>query len=103
MTWVALYPQDELAWTYSAQSWDKLGQPLRSVRAQAEARVAIGDLEGAVDRLRAGQRLARQGSARDSVEASVIEARLRDVQARRRAEFLEMRGERGERDAPPPE
>jgi predicted Zn-dependent protease len=99
-TWVALYPLDALAWDYAAQSWDRLGQPLRAVRAQAEARVAIGDLEGAVDRLRAGQRLARQGAARDSVEASVIDARLRDVQARRRREIIE---ERGESAAPPPD
>ena len=99
-TWVALYPQDALAWDYAAQSWDKLGQPLRAVRAQAEARVAIGDLEGAVDRLRSGQRLARQNpAARDSVEASVIEARLRDVEGRRRRELIEERGDR----EPPPE
>jgi predicted Zn-dependent protease len=97
-TWVALYPQDALAWDYAAQSWDRLGQPLRAVRAQAEARVAIGDLEGAVDRLRSGQRLARQSPARDSVEASVIEARLRDVQGQRRRELAD---ERGEREPPP--
>lgn len=98
-TWVALYPRDALAWEYAAQTWDRLGQPLRAVRAQAEARVAIGDLEGAVDRLRSGQRLARQSPARDSVEASVIEARLRDVEGRRRRELAEERGDR----EPPPE
>ena len=41
---------------------------------------------GAVDRLRAGQRLARSGSGPgiDFIEASVIDARLRDIEAMRK-------------------
>ena len=42
-----------------AATSDALGQQLRALRADAEARAALGDLTGAIDRLRAGQRLAR--------------------------------------------
>jgi beta-barrel assembly-enhancing protease len=62
-----------------------LNQPLRSLRAEAEARYAVGDLNGAVDRLRAGQRMARNGKGVDFIEASVIDARLRDIETQRRA------------------
>jgi len=92
-TRVALSPLDAGAWGLLGQAQERLGQPLRSLRSQAESRYAIGDLSGAVDRLRAGQRLARGGSATDYVEASVIDARLRDVEAERRQWAAELRKE----------
>lgn len=86
-TWVSNHPHDAEAWSVLAQVWTKLGQGLRALRAEAEARFALGDLAGAVDRLRAGQRLARGASSPgvDFIEASVIDARLRDIEAQRRA------------------
>ena len=85
-TWVAVHPGDELAWSALGQVWTALGQPLRALRAEAEARAALGDLAGAVDRLRAGQRMARAGGAPgDFIDASVIDARLRDIEAQRKA------------------
>jgi len=89
-TRVALAPLDATAWTLLAQLQDRLGQPLRALRAHAEARYAIGDLSGAVDRLRAGLREGRRGGT-DFVEVSVLEARLRDVDAERRALAAELR------------
>jgi predicted Zn-dependent protease len=83
-TWVSAHPGDAEAWTLASQLWRELGEPLRSLRAEAEARVALGDLNGAVDRLRAGQRQARDGGRTDFIEASVIDARLRDIEALRR-------------------
>lgn len=80
-TRVASSPQDALAWTTLGQLWARLGQPLRSLRADAEAQYALGDLPGAIDRLRAGQRVARSGGPVDFIEASVIDARLRDISA----------------------
>jgi hypothetical protein len=72
---------------------------LRSLRAQAEAQAALGDLPGAIDRLRAGQRLARAtGSGTDFVEASIIDARLRDLMAQRRAQLAQARPGRGNTD-----
>ncbi|HEY1392242.1 MAG TPA: M48 family metalloprotease, partial [Methylibium sp.] len=100
-TWVALHPKDALAWTYAAQAWERLDEPLRAVRAQAEVRVAIGDYDGAVDRLHAGQTLARKSAARDSIEASVIEARMRDVQALRRREMADERGNNKDKSEEP--
>ena len=52
-------PHDATAWSLLGRVWARLGQPLRALRAEAEAQYALGDLRGAVDRLRAGQRLAR--------------------------------------------
>jgi predicted Zn-dependent protease len=82
-TWVAVHPLDSLAWTALSQSQERLGQPLRAIRADAESRVALGDLNGAADRLRAGQRRARSGAA-DFIDVSVIDARLRDVEVLRK-------------------
>ncbi len=83
-TWVSTHSGDAQAWSSLSQAWGQLGQRLRSLRADAESRVAVGDLTGAVERLRAGQRLARSGQASDFIEASVIDARLREVEGRRR-------------------
>ena len=79
-TWVATRPNDALAWTALGQVEERLGQPLRAVRADAESRVALGDLTGAVDRLQAGQRRARSGGPVDFIDVSVIDARLRAVE-----------------------
>jgi predicted Zn-dependent protease len=83
-TWVSGHPDDAPAWTALAQLWGRLGERLRALRAEAEAQLALGDLAGAVDRLRAGQRAARGGGTVDFIEASVIDARLREVEARQR-------------------
>jgi predicted Zn-dependent protease len=82
-TWVAEHPHDALAWTLLAQCAEPLGQKLRAIRAEAEAHAAQGDLLGAIDRLRAGQRLTRTGGL-DFVEASIIDSRLRELQTYRR-------------------
>ncbi|MDN3918925.1 M48 family metalloprotease [Roseateles violae] len=88
-TYVSLNSHDALAWNQLAQLWDKLGQPLRAVRAQGEARAAAGDLNGAIDRLRSGLRLSR-GRDADQIEASVIDARLRTLLYERRQLLAEM-------------
>ncbi|MFO1218501.1 MAG: M48 family metalloprotease [Burkholderiaceae bacterium] len=91
--WVAERRHDALAWTTLSQCAEAQGQKLRAVRAQAESHAAIGDLPGAIDRLRAGQRLARGGAAQgDFIEASVIDARLRELEAQRRQLMAELRG-----------
>jgi predicted Zn-dependent protease len=83
-TWLAHHPQDAGAWAQLGQAWLSLGQPLRAMRAEAETRLALGDLNGAVDRLRAGQRSAHSSAQVDFVEASVIDSRLREVEVQRR-------------------
>ncbi|WP_418317317.1 M48 family metalloprotease [Piscinibacter sakaiensis] len=93
-TWVADHPQDATAWLVLSQVWSRLDFPLRSMRAEAEGRYAIGDLTGAIDRLRAGQTLARAGGPVDFIDASVIDARLRTIEAERRLEMLEREQQR---------
>ena len=82
-TWVAERPRDVLAWTLLAQCAEPLGQRLRAIRAEAEVHAAQGDLLGAIDRLRAGQKLTRTGRM-DFVEASIIDSRLRELETERR-------------------
>ncbi len=82
-TWVAEHPRDVLGWTLLAQCAEQLGQKLRAIRAEAEVHAAQGDLMGAIDRFRAGQKLTRTGHV-DFVEASIIDTRLRELEAIRR-------------------
>ena len=96
-TWVAVHTTDALAWQTLGQTAQRLGQPLRAVRAEAETQAALGNLPGAIDRLRAGQQLVRKGGlGTDFIEASVIDARLRHLTAERRQLVAEERraGER---------
>jgi len=99
-TWVIDHRHDALAWSLLSVCHQALEQPLRAVRADAEARWALGDLNGALDRFKAGQRLVRNSRAPDHVEASVIDSRLRDLERERRRAFAEIRGIR-EEDLPP--
>ena len=93
-TWVAVHDDDALAWSGLAQTWARLGAPLRSLRAEAESRYALGDLLGAVDRLRAGQRVARSGGPVDFIDASVIDSRLRAIEAQRKQIEVDRRASR---------
>ena len=91
-TWVAERRHDASAWQLLSQTTERQGQKLRSLRAAAESQAALGNLPGAIDRLRAGQQLARSGGvATDFIEASVIDARLRDLLAERRDLLVEQR------------
>jgi predicted Zn-dependent protease len=95
-TWVSEHRDDAAAWLLLAQASDALGLQLRALRAQAEARAAMGDLGAAIDRLRAAQTRSRTASgSADFIEASIIDTRLRELQALRRQEMDEMRSQRG--------
>ncbi len=102
-SWVSLHRHDPLAWELLGQSDEVLGRRLRAMRAQAEARAALGDLNGAIDRLRAAQALVRSGEVNDFIEASVIDARLRELLTQRRELAAQLRGRSGPggREAPP--
>ena len=102
-TWVSGRRDDALAWQLLGQTATRQGQPLRAVRAEAESEAALGNLAGAIDRLRAGQRLARLGGASiDFIDVSVIDARLRDLLAQRRQLIADERkaGERPRDEKP---
>jgi predicted Zn-dependent protease len=92
-TWVAQYPLDPLAWMALSRLLKLQGQSLSSLRAEAESSYALGDLSGAIDRLRAGRRLAGPNpSQNDFVELSVIDSRLRTIEAQRRQQLKDAQG-----------
>jgi predicted Zn-dependent protease len=88
-TWVALHPRDAQAWQLLSRAYATQGQQLRSIRADAEAQVAHLDYAAALDRLKAAQDLARQGSRGDYIEASIIDTRTREVASLLREQTLE--------------
>ncbi len=92
-TWLAENKHDATAWELLATTSEAQGLRLRAMRAGAEARAAVGDLSGAIDRLRSAQALSRQAGTGDFIEASVIDARLRQISQQRRELVAEMRGE----------
>ncbi len=100
-TWLVEHRADAGAWSALAQCARVQGLALRAVRAEAEAQAALGDLGGAIDRLRGAQEGVRRGGQTDFIEASVIDARLRELQAQRRELMAELR--RGNRPARPDE
>ena len=97
-SWTSNHRGDALAWNELSSCAERQGQTLRAVRAQAESHASLGDWNGAIDRLRAGQRLARSGAAPDFIESSVIDSRLRELEGQRRALFDEMRGKNQPRE-----
>ncbi len=102
-TWVTQHPRDASAWLLLGSSAEALGLRLRALRAQAEARLLVGDLTGAIDRLRNGRNLARSGNAggQDFIDVSIIDARLRQLEAQRRQAAAE--AARNRRGGPPPD
>lgn len=83
-------PNDALAWEWQASLWASQLQKTSSLRAEAESRAALLDLDGALDRLRAAQDLLRaqaqpaENAAAAHIEASILDARLRQWQSAQR-------------------
>jgi predicted Zn-dependent protease len=86
--WVATHPRDATAWQLLSSAYVATGQPLRGVRAEAEARVAQLDYPAALDRFKAAQDMVRKGAA-DHIEASIIDTRARAVESLVREQALE--------------
>ncbi|WP_299510846.1 M48 family metalloprotease, partial [uncultured Limnohabitans sp.] len=84
---VFLAPHDAQAWNTLAALLAAQGQALGALRAEAEAQIARLDWQGAIDRFRAAQDVAKQGrlQAADHIEASIVDVRLRYAQDRWRA------------------
>ncbi len=90
--WVVLHPRDAQAWTLLSGAYAAQGQTLRSVRASAEAKVAVLDYEAALDRFNAAQAMVRDGvraAGVDHVEASIVDTRRREVQSLLKEQALE--------------
>lgn len=87
--WVAEHPRDATAWQLLSSAYGAQQQTLRSIRADAESRIAQLDYAAARDRLRAAQDLARQGTASDAMESSIIDARARELESTLKEQALE--------------
>jgi predicted Zn-dependent protease len=92
-TWLSTQPQDALAWQWLASIQAAQGTGLRALRAEAEARVAHLDYVGAIDRLKAAQNQIRASGAAstsaDHIDASIIDTRLRQIEALLKEQALE--------------
>lgn len=89
-TWIANHPRDATVWQLMATVLQANGQPLRAIRAEAEAHATRYDYQAAVDRFKAGQDLARRsGPAADHFEASIIDTRLKAMESLLREQAAE--------------
>jgi hypothetical protein len=76
-------------------AYELQGDTLHAIRAQAEARAAELDYAAALDRLKAAQavayQLGKEGKLDRSghIEASIVDARLRELERLRREQMLE--------------
>jgi predicted Zn-dependent protease len=91
-THLSVHPHDATAWSLLASLWTQLGEPIRAVRAEAEAAAAEGDLPGAIDRAEGGRKRFRQPDAAAIVELSVLDSRLKDWQRQLREDMREDSG-----------
>jgi predicted Zn-dependent protease len=87
-TWVVQNPTDAPAWQLLGAAYKAADQPLRAIRAEAEAQVALLDYTAALDRFKAAQEWVRANSStgastqasRDFMEESIVDVRTRQVQ-----------------------
>ena len=82
-TWLSANPSDGLLWDALARIHTGLGQTPRAQRARAEALVAQGDVDAALLQLRQAQSATRAAQGTDLIEASVIDARVRQLETLR--------------------
>ena len=92
--WVSTHPKDAIAWQLLAQAYGKQGQTLRSIRADAESRVAQLDYPAARDRFKAAQDLMRSGrdssaAASNYIDSSIIDTRAREIDQLLREQALQ--------------
>jgi predicted Zn-dependent protease len=88
--WLAERPRDAQAWQLLSAACAAQEQTLRAVRAEAEAYAARLDYAAARDRYAAAQDLIRRGVAgNDHIEASIIDARSKQLDALLREQMRE--------------
>lgn len=88
-THLSVHPHDSTAWSLLSSLWQQLGQPIRAVRAEAEAAAAEGDLPGAIDRAEGARKRFRQPDGAAIVELSVLDSRLKEWQRQLREDMRE--------------
>ena len=93
--WIAAHPRDATAWRTLSSLYGVQNEPVRAIRADAEANVVTLDYPAARDRLKAAQDMIRAGPRNggapvDHYEASIIDTRARAVEALVREQAAEM-------------
>ncbi|MDD5481157.1 MAG: M48 family metalloprotease [Rhodoferax sp.] len=90
-TWLVDAPLDALAWQWLGSVYAAQNQPLRALRAEAEARIAQLDYAGAIDRLKAAQERFQNvtSTSANHIEASIIDTRKRQIEALVKAQSAE--------------
>ncbi len=93
--WLAQHTADSLAWELMSAALLASGNTIGGIRADAEAQAAHWDFASAVDRLKAAQDLTRQMARQNGLdptaqfEASIVDVRLRNLEAARKEQALE--------------
>lgn len=93
-TWLALHPDDAAAWQQLATVAQAQGLVVQAARASAEAQQAQLDLQGALDRMRAAQTLAKRTPQLEHTELSIIDARTHTLERLVREQWCEEREQR---------
>lgn len=88
-TWLADHPRDAQAWQLLSEAYSQQNRNVAAARAWAEVDIAHMEYEAALNRLQAAQSLLRQSAAPDNVEASIVDARARQISARLKEQTLE--------------
>ncbi|HET8870066.1 MAG TPA: M48 family metalloprotease, partial [Aquabacterium sp.] len=83
---------DSSAWSLLSELWQHLNEPIRAVRAEAEATAAKGDLPGAIDRVMGAHKRFNRPTAADVIELSAMDARMKMWQKRQREDMREDAG-----------
>ena len=83
------HAHDVAAWGLLSELWQHLDEPIRAVRAEAEASAAKGDVPGAIDRVVGAQKRFRQPNAADVIELSVMDSRRKFWMRQLREDMLE--------------
>ncbi|MEP6723535.1 MAG: peptidase M48, partial [Variovorax sp.] len=82
--------RDAGVWRMLGSLYNAQNEPVRAIRSDAEANVAILDYPGARDRFKAAQDLMRKpGTPVDHYEASIIDTRAREIDQRVREQLEE--------------
>ncbi|WP_296510154.1 M48 family metalloprotease [Rhodoferax sp.] len=88
--WVLEQPRDAAMWQQLAKARSAQGRTVAAVRAEAEVNVAQLDYTAALERLKAAQSLAKTSlKEADHIEASVVDARTRQVEQLLREQAVE--------------
>jgi predicted Zn-dependent protease len=93
-TWLVLHVDDAAAWQQLATVAQQQGQAVEAARASAEAQRAQLDLQGALDRMRAAQTLAKRTPELGHAELSIIDARTHTLERLVREQWCEERERR---------